>query len=319
MPLPSSTQGWAHSTCTVEMLQKVLNDSAITAIESDLLMGRDTFSTIQDDGSSNNELVPIMAHPPERESDLSASRFLDMVTDAGSRKAEKLLKKHIKLDFKEMETVQPVLEEARSVHCNGKTIFLNADILPGPGRTEEDIALPPELFLEACLSVMKARDRQQQTSFALSLGFKVDVVHLFGHTDDQVSQMKTLMERYELMERSAGVVLAINARLLSKRLHVFDAFLEKYTKSQLLVWTGTGEPPISERKVRNIRRHFEAKGTFARVGFDCQTCALLPMGALYDTAIFVLGTWKLAKRTARACTKKILGKRSALTEKDKHQ
>jgi len=78
-------------------------------------------------------------------------------------------------------------------------------------------------------------------------------------------------------------VLAINARLLVKNMVPFETFLEHFPSSQLLVWTATGEPPISQRKIDRIRKHFDSHGTLDRVGFDCKASA-----AECDGVVFVL-------------------------------
>jgi hypothetical protein len=62
------------------------------------------------------------------------------------------LRKHVKLDFKEIETTAPCLNILRDLKfdCDGNTIFLNADIIPGPGRTLDDITVPADQFLGDC-------------------------------------------------------------------------------------------------------------------------------------------------------------------------
>lgn len=69
---------------------------------------------------------------------------------------------------------------------------------------------------------------------------------------------------------SSGVVLAINARLLYKDTQPFEKFLLEFPDTQILVWTGSTEPPISRRKVASIRNRFATGGHCHRVGFDCK-------------------------------------------------
>lgn len=66
------------------------------------------------------------------------------------------------------------------------------------------------------------------------------------------------------------MVLAINARLLYKNTQPFEHFLLEFPEIQILVWTGSTEPPISERKVAFIRNRFATCGHCDRVGFDCK-------------------------------------------------
>ena len=67
-----------------------------------------------------------------------------------------------------------------------------------------------------------------------------------------------------------GVVLAVNARVLAKNCSSMETILNKIPGTQLLVWTGTGEPPISQRKIDYIKHYFDRNGLGDRVGFDCK-------------------------------------------------
>jgi hypothetical protein len=71
-----------------------------------------------------------------------------------------------------------------------------------------------------------------------------------------------------------GVVLAVNARLLSRDPSPFDRFLAEFDETQLLVWTGTGELPIGQGTMDSIVRYFEKQGTIERIGFDCAVSCL---------------------------------------------
>lgn len=129
--LPSPNQVWSHATNSRQRLQHAMQDATITAIEADMIMGIDTTYR------ANSTLEPIMGHPimghPLRSSDLSFETFLKMCTvPSTGRSRERVLQKHIKLDFKEPKVLEPafnVLSRLR-INPNGKTIFLNADVLP---------------------------------------------------------------------------------------------------------------------------------------------------------------------------------------------
>ena len=79
----------------------------------------------------------------------------------------------------------------------------------------------------------------------------------------------SLIGEYKLCE-TWGLVLAVNARLLSKNMAPFEVFLDAYPEAQLLCWVGSGEPKIAKRKVTRIQRHFQRHGSEERVGFDVQ-------------------------------------------------
>lgn len=66
----------------------------------------------------------------------------------------------------------------------------------------------------------------------------------------------------------SGLVLALNARLLCLAPRVFDSFLLEFKQSQLLAWTGTGEPPIARSSVDNLSDSFQQNLLGERIGFD---------------------------------------------------
>ena len=131
--LPSCKQSWSHATNTFDKCCDAFRDPDVTAIEADIVIGRDLRSPY------DKPDVPVMSHPPHLESDLSAETFLDLVTKGGSEKTNdaRSLSKHIKLDFKHFQAVAPTLRIFKSLDANGngKTVFLNADVLAGPGKS----------------------------------------------------------------------------------------------------------------------------------------------------------------------------------------
>jgi hypothetical protein len=106
---------------------------------------------------NSSATVPILSHPPIRHSDLTLSHFLSLVSSIGSD-GRLILQKHIKLDFKEISALKPSLNQIFELHLTNpvsKIIFLNADILPGPGRRSEE-HIDPSPFLETSLSHIRS-------------------------------------------------------------------------------------------------------------------------------------------------------------------
>lgn len=291
--LLSPTQTWAHAVDNRNALQRALNDDGITAIETDLVMGQSIGST------PTTERIPIMAHPPNTESDLSMTDFLSIIskptvssttnTTSISIDTERITYKSIKLDFKEMDTVEPTLKKIKEMKIatdENAVFFLNADILPGPGHREaKDVAFEPGTFLETCLKYMLPQQEQQQqsssppttsttTRFAFSLGFKADCTDKIGYTKEDLHTMSNLITEYKLIERGVGIVLAINARQLAKSMPSFDAIMAEFPQLQILVWTGKGEPPIPRASIQTIEDHFEQLNMTNRIGYDCQVSAV---------------------------------------------
>jgi hypothetical protein len=226
--LPSPQQVWSHGTNSFAQFSEAIQDESITAIEADILLGRDTSARYCD------TVVPIMAHPPSTESDLSAATFLDEATK--SKKAKRRLTKHLKLDFKEFDAVEPTLEVFKNlkVDNNGKIVYLNADVLEGPGKSSVDINVPADAFVNKCLEMItsdvsspfkllvviaisdphcpfslslactRQQDDSSSASYAFSLGFKVEVHSPWGHTDDHLREMASVVMRNNLIGRSRG-------------------------------------------------------------------------------------------------------------------
>uniref|UniRef100_A0A7S1BRS7 Uncharacterized protein n=1 Tax=Corethron hystrix TaxID=216773 RepID=A0A7S1BRS7_9STRA len=97
--------------------------------------------------------------------------------------------------------------------------------------------------------------------------------------------MKRRKPRRDARSIFSGVVFAVNARVLVKNCGVFDGLLRRVPDSQLLVWTATGEPPISRHKISGIEKYFMSVNLHHRVGFDCQICSNWIIGILYDMLV----------------------------------
>ncbi|XP_070761119.1 protein FAM151B [Enoplosus armatus] len=117
---------WSHAVNSRSRLTEALTGPA-HMIEADIIMrGRDPRE-------------PIMAHPPDTDSDITLEEWLDSV---------KAHSKGIKLDFKSLEAVSPsvaLLEEVLAEQS--RPVWVNADILSGPGG--EARPLEPQAFLSA--------------------------------------------------------------------------------------------------------------------------------------------------------------------------
>jgi len=92
-------------------------------LEADILMGTT---------ASSSKEVPIMAHPPDTTSDLTFGGFLDTILHVNAHMNKK---KGIKLDFKDIAAVEPVLMMLEREFVAERLrfpIWLNADVLKGP-------------------------------------------------------------------------------------------------------------------------------------------------------------------------------------------
>mmetsp|Transcript_24944 Transcript_24944/g.52203 ORF Transcript_24944/g.52203 Transcript_24944/m.52203 type:complete len:321 (+) Transcript_24944:2-964(+) len=241
----ASNQIWVHSCCSRQKLEAALADSAITAVESDIIMSR--------------EGMPIMAHPPATTSDLSFEEFLDTCISDGCR--------HLKLDFKAWAAVEPCLnvlaKRATELRANGQAVWLNADVICGPNARKRGATIPAHKFIPLC---------QRLCPFALfSFGWRVAP---FGpeeaYSHDDAYEMERLCAEYGI--RGSDVVFCASVRLSELALPVLVNLLRNVPDSQILFWTGFGEMPIREASVRSIRAALAAAGLLDRIGFDVQLC-----------------------------------------------
>lgn len=125
---------WLHATNSPEKLEQGLSGD-IMMLEADVLM--------------RNNMVngtPVMAHPPDVDSNLTLESFLIQTTNSI---------KGIKLDFKTIEVVEPSLKMIQNVTFGQEAlspIWLNADILPGPCYDKVCVPVDHVRFLSLCKS-----------------------------------------------------------------------------------------------------------------------------------------------------------------------
>jgi len=313
--MPSAKQKWAHSICSKKLLRNALNSSSITAIEADIVMG---YKAINEDSPPHQEYsktnkVPIMAHPPLRHSDLKMEEFLIMATYTHKKKDDKevvrKVKKHIKLDFKEIATVKPTIDaindlgillESQNTEVNienEKSIFLNADIFPGPGMRSDGARIDADSFLSACLNNMQSKNNNEiDRKYIFSLGWTTDPRSYGGYTDMDIDMMMKIIKKHNLASSCAGIVFAVNARVLVQDFKPLIRLLWSIESSQLLVWTATGEPPISRWKIRMIADRFNNEGVIDRIGFDCKVASSSFSGFLYDFLVTVSSIYFYARK-----------------------
>jgi len=293
---------WSHATNSIAKLSKAMNDPLITSLEVDVKMG---YVSLNSNDVESHTRLPMLAHDG-RHGDLSVKKLMDVITletegegretEVGngiapasatiptSNRRRKRLTKHIKFDFKDFDAVEPVIKYLHDLDIdqNNKMIYLNADILlfNSAGAKADD-------FLRMCLNLLANRNTttsENNLSVTFSLGYNTAVRSLFGFREEDLTRMATVIEEYHLMDYSAGFVLPVNARVLSLNMIVFDLFLDEFPTSQLLVWTGHGELPLSVSKWRKIQHHFfySKEDRQNRIDFDCKVASNAITGTIYD-------------------------------------
>jgi len=289
LPKPNTLR-WAHSVCSKDDLKIALLDNEVTAIEADIVLG-----LIEDEKTKDVSSIiePIMAHPPVSVSDLSFTGFINRCMKY-SKDCTRQQQKHLKLDFKDVESIDPALDILKKSITESltfeKSIFLNADILKGPGgRRIRQLPIEADKFMEKCLKFISLICEEDRERIVMSLGWRVDCRSFYGYTNNDVKEMKDIIEKYDLMERTGGVILALNARVLAKDPSPFESILKEFPKMQILIWTGTGEPQISRSKISKIKDHFNKIECKDQIGFDCQVASTEVSGLLYDSIVHLVG------------------------------
>lgn len=263
---------WTHATNSRKRFEDAVSNSSVSAIECDVLMSND----------HGNKSEPILAHPPSRESDLTVPLMLRLVLAPDGGDGKETLRKHLKLDFKEISALKPTLDllsDSTFTNEFRNEIILNADILAGPGFGGNDPSIVPACaFLEVCLDyIRRLKAKNSEILFGLSLGFKCNWQTEEGYLVSQVSKMSELVHICQLStsnEFGIRIVLALNARQLLKSLPVFDEFLREHPETNILAWTGNGEPSIPNAHIDEIRKYYQSKQMENRIEFDCRTTIL---------------------------------------------
>ncbi|XP_050078204.1 protein FAM151B isoform X1 [Anopheles maculipalpis] len=142
---------WAHAVNDAEFLTRVLA-SDTQFIEADISLGY-----LKDDVNKENE-IPIMAHPPATESDISLETFLTRILEYNREVAKDASKvKGVKLDFKSIGAFEGSINIIRnSYDMNTFDTWINADILTGPVDNTGTIPVDATRFFTAARRLGKA-------------------------------------------------------------------------------------------------------------------------------------------------------------------
>lgn len=185
---------WAHAVNSPSKLNQALS-SDIMMLEADVQMRHNKTDT-----------EPIMAHPPNFDSNLTLAQFVDDVSKTP---------KGMKLDFKSIMAVEPSLKLLKNVSETKELktpIWLNADILMGPCFDKVCTPVDAKQFIEDC--------KKYFPSSLLSIGWttgndvkpeknKYTWIHVLemGKLVVDVSQPITFPVRASLVKRSLPQLL----------------------------------------------------------------------------------------------------------------
>jgi hypothetical protein len=122
--------GWAHAANDEAHLRAALADDLISMVEADIMLRTSASPPATAAG------VPVMAHPPSIPPDaMPFEAWFDLILEHNQQAATNgKTQKGVKLDFKSQQAVAPCLAILLARRAFDFPVWLNADVLPGPGR-----------------------------------------------------------------------------------------------------------------------------------------------------------------------------------------
>ncbi|KAI4884299.1 hypothetical protein NFI96_026910 [Prochilodus magdalenae] len=207
---------WYHAANSKDKINEALQGPA-QMIEADVLL------------RGHDPKEPIMAHPPHTDSDITLQDWLRVVVNSD---------KGIKLDFKSLilililslAAVKPsmALLEAARVQLEGP-VWINADILPGPGGR----ATP--LDAQAFLQTVALRAEGDVLSLGWTTGWSPDTENP-GYSWEMVQQMEVVCRPLK-----QPVTFPVRAALLPQSFPQMQWLLQQSDRYTLTVWTGQSD------------------------------------------------------------------------------
>lgn len=211
---------WAHGVNSLTELDKALSSADVMMLEGDVVIGKHTSN------ATINDKIPIMAHPPATESDLSLEEFLNININNGS--------KGIKLDFKSNEAFnnsKPILRKFQpSLKC---PVILNADILRGPMNASTPQVNATEFLQEAGKVIPDS---------ILSVGWTTKYGKEYNISEGRYSmkQLKKMIEIVTENHINLPVTYPVRAALVTNDIDGMKALLKNTTSTggaTLTIWS----------------------------------------------------------------------------------
>ncbi|XP_040898347.1 protein FAM151B [Toxotes jaculatrix] len=196
---------WSHAVNSRSRLTEALTGPS-HMIEADIIL------------RGHDPKEPIMAHPPDTDSDITLREWLEAV---------KTNNKGIKLDFKSLEAVSPSLALLDEVLADlSRPVWINADILSGPGGQARP--LEPQAFLSAVTSL--------PTHIVLSLGWTTGWTAGTENPGYSWDMVRAMEEKCRTLQHP--VTFPVRAALLAQSFSQLTWLLQQSDRYTLTVWTG---------------------------------------------------------------------------------
>ncbi|XP_042190520.1 protein FAM151B [Callorhinchus milii] len=201
---------WYHGANRKAQMQEALQSDA-HMIEADVIFGSQ--------GSHDGE--PIMAHPPDTDSDNTVHEWLNEVLQSD---------KGIKLDFKSLAAVEPSMKILKGMKdCLGRPIWINADILPGPNGSCKAIDV------SGFLGAVTSRLPDVTLSLGWTTGWLAGQTNN-GYTWEMVQEMEQICRTL-----SQPVTFPVRAALVRPSWPQLLWLLQQSERYSLTVWTGRND------------------------------------------------------------------------------
>lgn len=200
---------------------------------------------LEADVSQQADGTPIMAHPPSTDSDLSLVQFLKVALNS---------RKGIKLDFKSTDVLErslKILLEQTSQQEAVNPIWLNADILPGPCKSDCS-PVNPGVFFSLCTKYFP--------SATLSVGW---TTHSFISVENDYYEWRFVQPMKDLLSSvTQPVTFPVRANMIGKSMEQMIWLLSLSSNYSLTVWSAFFDKPnikdlvVLQNKVSNSKKIF---------------------------------------------------------------
>ncbi len=212
---------WAHAVNNKERLKRFCSDKTMM-IEGDISF------------SGNDDII--MAHPPQKKSDLTFDEWIETISRSH---------KGAKLDFKDPKVVIPALKKMQKLSAY-MPMFLNADILKGPGGSEP--TFDPMEFINTC-------NEFYPNANYLSLGWTVEYIKNGEFTNEMVDNM-IILSRKSAIPVTISVLIYYMPRSWNALKRIFEN-----PKDTITIW-GVKEVGVSEELGEWAKIHVDPNKTF---------------------------------------------------------
>ncbi len=142
----------------------------------------------------------VMGHPPQVDGELTLSSLLHQVREANFQSALSTEANILKLDFKSMKALQSSIDDAENYLKDlppqlHQHVWINADILAGPGGGEGEDMIPKFDAVE--FMELLTTESSLMNSTTLSIGWTTSLTDIHApYTSGMVEEMLTLLRPY---------------------------------------------------------------------------------------------------------------------------